>query len=166
LGAIKAGTPARSIREQPGRRAGDDRGGRELGAIVGDGVVGADHDAHKKMLEDIRSGHFAESETGHGLKRLSERFKSGVAPDVLSYLETKTELVLRGEEIMLAVQEGEDVAVGPEEREKVLKLEKLERKIGRSVLAAINPKLGFSRNDLWELEHLKKRAKKLDAPRK
>ncbi len=127
--------------------------------------IKADHDAHKKMLDDIRGGHFAESEMGQALKRISDRFKPGIAPDVLAYLETKTELVLRGEEIMLAVQEGEDVAVGAEEREKVLRLEQLERKIGRSVLAAIGPKLGFSRNDLWELEHLKKRAKKLKPQR-
>ena len=128
--------------------------------------IKADHDAHKKMLDDIRSGHFAESEMGQSLKRIADRFKPGMAPDVLAYLETKTELVLRGEEIMLAVQEGENVAIGPDERAKVVRLEQLQRKIGRSVLAAIDPKLGFSRNDLWELEHLKKRAKKLDAPRK
>ena len=124
--------------------------------------IKADRDAHRKMLDDIRSGRFAESETGRALKRLADRFKPGVAPDVLAYLETKMELVLRGEEIMLAVQEGENVAVGPAEHDKVLRLEALEHKIGPSVLAAIGPKLGFSRNDLWELEHLKKRAKKLD----
>ncbi len=128
--------------------------------------IKSDHDAHKRMLEDIRSGRFAQSEMGQTLRRLSDRFKPGIAADVHAYLDLKTELVLRGEEIMLAMQEGEDVAVGPDEREKVLRLEQLEHKIGRTILAAIGPKLGFSRNDLWELEHLKKRAKKLDAPRK
>ncbi|MBS0386011.1 MAG: PrsW family intramembrane metalloprotease [Proteobacteria bacterium] len=126
--------------------------------------IKADHDAHKTMLDDIRSGHFAQSEMGQALKRISDRFSPGIANDVFAYLETKTELVLRGEEIMLAVQEGEEAAVGPAEREKVLRLESLEHKIGPSVLAAIGPKLGFSRNDLWELEHLKKRAKSLEAP--
>jgi RsiW-degrading membrane proteinase PrsW (M82 family) len=126
--------------------------------------IKADHDAHKKMLDDIRGGHFAESDMGRSLKRIAERFNPTLAADVNAYFETKTELVLRGEEIMLAVQEGEDLAVGPAEREKVLRLEQLEHKLGASVLAAISPKLGFSRNDLWELEHLKKRAKKLDSP--
>lgn len=76
----------------------------------------------------------------------------------------KLELVLRGEEIMLAVQEGQDAGVGPIERAKVERLEALERRLGPSVLSAIAPKLGFSRNDLWELEHLKARAKALTSP--
>jgi RsiW-degrading membrane proteinase PrsW (M82 family) len=126
--------------------------------------IKSDHDAHKKLLDDIRSGQFAQSDMGRMLKRVANRFRPGIAPDVFSYLETKTELVLRGEEIMLAVQEGEDVAVGSDERAKVMRLEELEQKIGPSVLTAIAPKLGFSRNDLWELEHLKKRAKSLDTP--
>ena len=121
--------------------------------------IKADHDAHKAMLEEIRGGHFAESEAGLALKAVSARFSGAIAADVLAYFEVKLELVLRGEEIMLAVQDGQDVSVGADERAKVERLESLEHRLGPVVLSAIAPKLGFSRNDLWELEHLKVKAK-------
>jgi hypothetical protein len=35
----------------------------------------------------------------------------------------------------------------------------MEKRFGRAVLAAIAPALGFSRNDIWELEHFKARVK-------
>jgi RsiW-degrading membrane proteinase PrsW (M82 family) len=112
----------------------------------------ADYSAHRQALEAIRSGRFAESEAGRSLQSLASKFDAAIAADVFAYLELKTELVLRGEEIMLAVQDGQDVSVGPSEREKVDRLEALERRLGRGVIAAIAPRLGFSRNDLWELE--------------
>jgi len=119
-----------------------------------------DRDAHRLALDAIRSGRFADSEQGKRLKAIAERFQgSASTADVFAYLELKMELVLHNEELMLKVQEGEAMPHDPADREKVERLEAMEKKLGRGVLAAIAPALGFSRNDIWELEHFKARVK-------
>lgn len=116
-----------------------------------------DHDAHRLALEDIRAGRFAASEAGVALADLANRVTGASAADVFAYFELKMELVLRGEEIMLAREEGVVLDVGAAEREKFLRLEELEQRLGGAVLAAIEPRLGFSRNDAWELGRLRER---------
>lgn len=116
-----------------------------------------DRDEHKAALEAIRAGRFAETDAGRAIGALASKFATA-GSDVLAYLELKTELVLRAEELMLAVQEGQQAGPGKEDQEKFKQLGSLERRLGRTVLAAIEPYLGFSRNDLWELELLKARA--------
>jgi RsiW-degrading membrane proteinase PrsW (M82 family) len=123
--------------------------------------IKTDRDAHRLALAAIRGGHFAESEQGKRLKSIAERFQGAVrTDDIFAYLELKMELVLHNEEIMLLVQEGENMPIDPADREKVARLEAMEKKLGRGVLGAIAPALGFSRNDIWELEHFKARVKK------
>lgn len=127
--------------------------------------IKTDRDAHRVALEAIRSGRFIEGEQGKRLKAIAARFQGAVsAADVFAYLELKMELVLRNEEIMLAMQEGEDIPLDSTDREKVGRLEVMERRLGRGVLAAIAPALGFSRNDIWELEHFKARVKATAPP--
>jgi len=122
--------------------------------------IKADRDAHRAALDAIRSGRFAESDQGKRLKAVARRFQGAIsAADVFAYLELKMELVLHNEEAMLRVQEGEDMPLDPASREKVERLEQMEKRLGRAVLAAIAPVSGFSRNDIWELEHFKARVK-------
>ena len=123
--------------------------------------IKTDRDAHRAALAAIRSGQFGESEQGKRLKAIAQRFQGAVsAADVFAYLELKMELVLHNEEMMLRVQEGEAAPLDPANREKVTHLEQMEKRLGPAVLAAIAPALGFSRNDVWELEHFKARVKK------
>jgi hypothetical protein len=56
---------------------------------------------------------------------------------------------------MLAAQDGRPIEPGEEDRAKFKRLAELERKLGWPLLTAIRPRLGFSRNDLWELARLK-----------
>jgi protease PrsW len=118
----------------------------------------ADRDAHHQALEDIRSGHFAESELGRSIKQLVDRLHGATAADAFAYLELKLELVLLAEELILASHDGATVSVGRDEREKFERLDALERRLGASTLAAIGSQFGFSRNDLWELGRLRARA--------
>ncbi len=128
----------------------------------------ADRAAHAQALADIRAGHFAQSPTGRALHTLAHRFaRHGRAAeaDLMEFIELKTELVLRAEEIMLSAddngQPGELAAPltpQPEDRAKFERLQALESKLGKPLLRAIGPKLAFSRNDLWELQRFRARA--------
>lgn len=119
----------------------------------------ADAEAHRKALEDIRAGHFAESDAGKAIHAQLARIQSAHAEDVFAYAELKTELVLRAEELILASQQGAGAALSDIDRAKCARLDALEAKLGWPVLTAIAPHLGFSRNDLWELEQLRGRAR-------
>lgn len=118
----------------------------------------ADEAAHRQALEDIRAGRFAESESGRALHELANRFSPAMAADALAYLELKTELVLRAEELIRASFEGAPTTIGKTERDKFGQLDALERRLGKPVINAINSRLGFTRNDLWELDRLRERA--------
>jgi RsiW-degrading membrane proteinase PrsW (M82 family) len=121
--------------------------------------LAADHAAHTQMLSEIRAGQFAESARGHAVKAAAAHLGSKKAVvDVVAYAELKTELILRAEELILAAQAGAPAEIGEGEREKFKRLRDLERKLGRTAVATIGAQLGFTRNDLWELSQLRKRA--------
>jgi len=82
---------------------------------------------------------------------------------VLAFAELKTELILRAEELILAAQAGAPADIGASERAKVSQLRALEQRLGKAVTAAVDAHLGFTRNDLWELDRLRSRAGKAES---
>lgn len=120
----------------------------------------ADAEAHRQTLADIREGRFAASEIGQAVQGIVARLRGAAAADGLAYVELKTELVLRAEELILASQSGAAIETGAAEREKFARLDALERTLGRAVVAAISTRVGFSRNDLWELRKLRARVRR------
>ena len=117
----------------------------------------SDEAAHRQALEDIRSGRFAESEDGQAVRHAVNRLGAGAADDAFAYVELKTALVLRAEELIHASQSGAKIEIGVAEKDMFARLDALEKKLGKPVLAAINTRLGFTRNDLWELGRLRAR---------
>jgi RsiW-degrading membrane proteinase PrsW (M82 family) len=113
---------------------------------------------HRQALDDIRAGRFEESEAGRAIHRLTDRFAGWAARDAFAFVELKTELVLRAEELILARQHDEAADVDEEDADKFARLDALRKKLGAPAIAAISPYLGFSRNDLWELARLRERA--------
>ncbi|MEX0644782.1 MAG: PrsW family glutamic-type intramembrane protease [Parvularculaceae bacterium] len=113
--------------------------------------------SHQQALKDIREGRFADSEAGRAIRDLTRRFRGATSELAFSYVELKTELVLRAEELILARQQGDAADVTDKDRENFERLDELKRRLGQPVLAAFTPYLGFSRNDLWELEQLRSR---------
>jgi hypothetical protein len=110
------------------------------------------------VLDDIRAGRFAESKTGGALRDQLGGIKNISSEDVMAYVELKMELVLRAEESILATHEGAAAApAGETEREKFERLDTLEQRLGKTVVAAIGSRIGFSRNDLYELGRLRAR---------
>lgn len=115
----------------------------------------ADHDAHRKTLEDIRAGRFLDTSAGQAIAGIVRPLKAVKVDDVVAHVALSTELIVRAEEIMLAGQEGRVVEGEAGEREKFAALDALERRLGPKVLAATRPHSGISRNDVWELGRLR-----------
>lgn len=120
--------------------------------------LAADRAAHAQMLADIRAGHFAETARGQAIGAIAERL-GDKAGDARAYVELKTELILRAEEMIHAAQSGEPIAPSEDDRHKFARLESLELSLGKTTLAALAAPLGFTRNDLWELSRLHARVR-------
>lgn len=120
-----------------------------------------DADEHRQMLDDLETGAYMESKRGVRVLRVVDHSLTATREDVLAYLKLKTKLVLRAEELILASQEEEDFAVGDDEIDMFDELTALEGRIGILTLMALEPYIGFSRNDLWELSRLRQQVDKL-----
>lgn len=119
--------------------------------------LAADAAAHRQMLDDIRSGRFAQSKLGAGLRAEFSNAKGVDAEAIMAFVELKLELVLRAEELILASHGSGAGDAGGDEQEKFLRLDALEQRLGKALVAAIESRMGFTRNDLYELDRLKVR---------
>ncbi len=117
-----------------------------------------DQAVHAQMLTDIRAGRFAETSRGQAVHAIADRLGEKTA-DARAYVELKTELVLRAEELILAAQSGGPATPGAQEAAKFAQLETLELRLGNAARTALTTALGFSRNDLWELSRLRARVR-------
>lgn len=120
--------------------------------------LATDRATHEKMLSDIRAGAFAETPRGQAISSIVARLGEK-ASDARAYVELKTELVLRAEELIHTAQSGQPAAITAEDHAKFAKLETLELTLGQTTLAALAAPLGFTRNDLWELSRLHARVR-------
>lgn len=118
-----------------------------------------DKAAHAEMLASLRAGRFAETPRGRAVAAIADRLGEKTASDARAYVELKTELILRAEELILAAQSGAPMQPGPEDRAKFAELEALRLRLGPAVRSALNAALGFTRNDLWELSRLRARVR-------
>lgn len=114
--------------------------------------------AHEKLLAEIDSGAFAESAGGRAIQRLAERLGPALAPTILDYVRTHTELVVKAEEQLLALEAHEVLSRERRLHDQFRHLHQLERQLGRSAVMAVRQHLRFSRNDLWEMHELEERA--------
>lgn len=117
-----------------------------------------DRAAHEKMLSDIRAGQFGASPRGQAIGAITARLGDKAA-EANAYVELKTELILRAEEMIHAAQSGKAIASNEEDTAKFARLEALELSLGPTTLAALAAPLGFTRNDLWELSRLHARVR-------
>ena len=117
-----------------------------------------DHDAHADLLAEVRAGRFAETEEGRAIADLARRFPRAIASELSEWIEVQLALVLRAEEVLLAHERGETLAVGAPEMAQFHRLDTLGHHIGRAARHAIAPHLRFTRSDLYELHMLRHRA--------
>lgn len=117
-----------------------------------------DYESHEHLLADIRSGRFANSEGGRIIMALSERFSQEQMARIFAYIKLHTELVLRAENILLAKEKGQKVAVGEKDRARLVELHAMENNLGKAAMLAIWPHLKFNRRELFELHELEMEA--------
>jgi len=118
--------------------------------------LASDAAAHREMLAEIRAGHFAETKAGAVLHEIGAIGAFSEA-ELSAYAELKMEMVLRAEELILASHEGNADVAGEVEREKLRRLDAISERLGAALTTAIDSRLGFTRNDLYELSRLKAR---------
>ena len=112
--------------------------------------LASDAASHRQLLDDIRAGRFGQSQ-------FASVPAVGAIPaaEIQTYVELKLELVLRAEELILASQQGSAVAARGDEREKFERLDAMELRFGKAIVAAIGSRIGFTRNDLYELDRFR-----------
>ena len=111
-------------------------------------------DANTQMLESITSGRFAESPAGRYLASLKTRFKGKRVADLLCYVRLHTELALRAKGLLLMRENGFDVGVDAETRDKLAELRYLEQSIGKTGRLAVQPMVYGTHKDVWQLNVL------------
>lgn len=115
-----------------------------------------DFEAHKELLEKIRSGEYENLPSGRFLTKMHERFEAHVVDKMIYYIELHTELILEAESLLMAHAENKSVSVGKGTKEKLLLLHEIEEEIGKTGLLALRPHLNFSRHEFWEIYMLEK----------
>jgi RsiW-degrading membrane proteinase PrsW (M82 family) len=118
--------------------------------------LGTGFDADTEMLELINSGRFSGSPVGRYLGDLKQKFEGPVVADLICYLRLHTELALRAKGILMMRENGFEVPVDEQTREKFAEMRYLEKSIGTTGRLALQPMLHMSHKDLWQLYMLGK----------
>jgi len=115
--------------------------------------VGLDGDTER--LEQILGGELRGTPIGDYLESLRTRFPGLVLADMLSLLRIHLELSLRAKGILIARAAGVDLPPDPRVRADLEELRHLEHAIGPTGRLAVQPLLGASERDLWQMSLLK-----------
>jgi RsiW-degrading membrane proteinase PrsW (M82 family) len=113
-----------------------------------------DYESHQQLLDEINSGDFTHSEAGRFILGLTVKFSKAIVDRMFEYLKLHTQLVLRAEQITAAREKNEKLQRRPQDHDDLVRLETLEKEIGRSAMMTLWPHLHFSRRELWEIHHL------------
>ncbi len=113
-----------------------------------------DYKSHQQLLDEINSGQFKQSEAGRFMLNLTNKFDRATVENMFRYMKLHTQVVLRAEQLTLAREKNEPADPRPEDRADLLRLDALEKTIGRAALMALWPHLHFSRRELWKLHEL------------
>ncbi len=116
--------------------------------------VGLDGDAER--LEQILGGELRGTPIGDYLESLRTRFPGIVLADMLSLLRIHLELSLRAKGVLIARAAGVELPPDPRVRADLDELRHLEHAIGPTGRLAVQPLLGASDRDLWQMSLLRK----------
>jgi RsiW-degrading membrane proteinase PrsW (M82 family) len=110
-----------------------------------------DFDEDAELMRMIDSGHFDRTAAGIFLSGLRDKLDGTLVADMFCYLRVYTELALRAKGLLLARENGLDVEMDQETREKFAELRYLEHSIGVAGRLTMRPFLQMTTKDLWQL---------------
>lgn len=110
-----------------------------------------DFDEDAELMRMIDSGNFDKTPAGMFLAGLRDKLDGTMVADMLCYLRVYTELALRAKGLLLARENGLEVKVDDDIREKFTELRYLERSIGVAGRLTMRPFLQMTTKDLWQL---------------
>lgn len=113
--------------------------------------LGTGFDSHLELLECIWSGDMRDSRVGQYLHSLRGHFAPAVVGDMLCYLQIYLELSMRAKAQLIARQAGIQIPLGEDVQENLSELRFLEKSIGRTGQLALQPLLGSTRREIWQL---------------
>ncbi|CAN5184331.1 hypothetical protein BH24PSE1_BH24PSE1_05670 [soil metagenome] len=112
---------------------------------------------HRAELDALRAGRWPEGSAGRRIEAFAVRLDEQAAKRVRRYWELQAWLVVEAEAMMLEEAAGDMSLDEAEVRSALAELEGLKRALGKSIFAALDALLPFSRNDYWEVSELKAR---------
>lgn len=118
--------------------------------------IEVDFNRHRKLLDALNVKRYEDFKLGRLLSALHVRADGEIAKDIIDYIRTHTELVLKAEDVLLAYERGEKTLIDDGARQKMDLLFQLEKKIGKTARMVLNAHLGFGRHEFWELYMLEK----------
>lgn len=108
-------------------------------------------DADTELLEILYSGEFPSSHIGQYLTTLQQRFPGEIVVDMLCYLRLHKELALRAKGLLMMRENGFEVEIDEDVKDTLKEMKALQKSIGKTGRAAIQPFLRLSRKDLWQI---------------
>ncbi|WP_375383145.1 PrsW family glutamic-type intramembrane protease [uncultured Sphingomonas sp.] len=128
-----------------------------FGIREAEGWLAAEAQEHRQALEALRAGRYPQSEPGRLIEALAERLSGRTPADAIrAYLQVQTEIALRAEEMLGAEAAGHRTPFADAilfDRQRALR-----DQLGRTTLALLAPVMPFSRNELWEMRELERKA--------
>jgi len=121
--------------------------------------INANLDSDIEKLAILKSGNFSDSQLGSYLAFLKKTYPGEIILDMFCYLECYWELSLKAKSLMMIQELEIDLQIDEQTISKIKEFDYLKRSIGRTGVRLLNPYLGQTGRDTWQLEHLREKAK-------
>jgi len=116
--------------------------------------VGTGFDTDLEVLKVMRTGQVSGTPVGKYLTTLRDRFPAEVIVDMMCLVRLRAELAIRAKGVLMMREAGFEAPPDPKITDTFEELRYLERSIGKTGLRALDPFLGTSMRDLWQLSML------------
>ncbi|MFH1297986.1 MAG: PrsW family glutamic-type intramembrane protease [Bacteroidota bacterium] len=112
-------------------------------------------DAEVKLLLMIKHGRFANTRAGNYLMSIKDHFPKEVVVDIYCFMALYLELSVKAKSLLLLKENDLPLPVDPNIMDKLVELDQMRNRIGKSGVLALRPVLRMNRSDLWALSTLK-----------
>ncbi|MDZ7740507.1 MAG: PrsW family glutamic-type intramembrane protease [Bacteroidota bacterium] len=108
------------------------------------------------MLRMIRQGRFRQTRAGSYLASLRKHFSSETIVDLYCYVSLYLELSIKAKRNLMLKENGFQILIEEDVKGKLLEIEHLRKRIGKTGELALQPLVRMKHRELWKLNQLKK----------